>query len=49
VRGADATVAAAISISVPLARWAQHPDEHWVALAAEAADQLSAQLGYRAR
>ncbi|WP_166866731.1 IclR family transcriptional regulator [Salinibacterium sp. ZJ70] len=49
VRAADASVAAAISISVPLARWAQHPDEHWIALATEAAGELSAQLGYRAR
>lgn len=48
VRGADAEVAAAISISVPLARWEQFADEHWVGLATAAAADLSAQLGYRA-
>ncbi len=49
VRAADGSVAAAISISVPLARWAQRPDEHWIDLVTEAAAELSGQLGYRAR
>lgn len=49
VHGADGSVAAAISVSVPLARWAQHPDEHWVGIAREAAADLSAQLGHRPR
>ncbi|MHA6693567.1 IclR family transcriptional regulator [Homoserinimonas sp. A520] len=39
-------VAAAISVSVPSARWEQHPEEHWVELVTESAATMSAQLGY---
>jgi IclR family transcriptional regulator, KDG regulon repressor len=40
-------VAAAISVSVPSARWEQHPEKHWVQLVTESAAKMSAQLGYQ--
>lgn len=46
VRDSSGTVAAAISISVPLARWVQEGDEHWVDLVRAGAARLSEQLGY---
>ena len=43
---ASGSVAAAISVSVPSARWVQHPEEHWVTLVTQSAAKMSAQLGY---
>lgn len=48
VRDATGVVIAAISVSVPLARWDQSGEAHWVQLALSGAAQLSEQLGYRA-
>lgn len=48
VHDASGAVAAAISVSVPLARWAQHTDDHWVKLVESGAEVLSEQLGHRA-
>jgi DNA-binding IclR family transcriptional regulator len=45
VRDATGRVSAAISISVPRARWDQYPPEHWADLAGAAAADLSHQLG----
>lgn len=47
VRDAFGAVAAAISVSVPVARWGQEPLEHWVGLTREGAADLSQELGYR--
>lgn len=44
---AHGSVAAALSVSVPVARWAQEPLEHWVELARTGAAELSGELGYR--
>lgn len=46
VLDASGAVAAAISVSVPNARWEQHPEQHWVGMVTESAAQMSAQLGY---
>lgn len=47
VQNSTGTTVAAVSVTVTLTRWQGHPVEHWVAMAREAARQLSAQLGYR--
>ncbi|MGM7668160.1 IclR family transcriptional regulator [Microbacterium sp. A93] len=47
VYDATGAVAAAISISVPLARWDQHGDGHWISLVRSGAEILSEQLGHR--
>ncbi|WP_166875905.1 IclR family transcriptional regulator [Salinibacterium sp. ZJ450] len=46
VRGASGDVVAAISTSVPVPRWQQHPEQYWVDLVQDAAARLSAELGY---
>lgn len=46
VRDASGAIAAAISVSVPVARWEQEPREHWVGLVQQGAAEFSAQLGY---
>jgi DNA-binding IclR family transcriptional regulator len=40
-------VAAALSVSVSIARWGQEPVEHWIELARAGAADLSGELGYR--
>ena len=47
VRDSSGDVAAAISVSVPTARWEQEPREHWISLVQHGAAELSEQLGYR--
>lgn len=46
VRDSTAAVVAAISLSVPSARFAERADDDWAALVRAAADALSARLGY---
>lgn len=46
IRDVSGEIAAALSITVPLARWAQFPVEHWARIAITGADKLSAQLGH---
>lgn len=46
IRDVSGEIAAALSITVPLARWAQFPVEHWSRIAIAAADELSTQLGH---
>ncbi|MDI2099040.1 IclR family transcriptional regulator [Ruicaihuangia caeni] len=48
VRDASGAVVAAISTSVPVPRWEQQPQEHWVEAVRDGAEQLSIRLGYRA-
>ena len=47
VRDALGDVVAAISVSVPVARWEQKPVEHWIDLVRGGAADLSEELGYR--
>lgn len=47
VRDVEGNVVAAISTSVPEARWGMHAEEEWAAPVLAAARQLSAQLGHR--
>jgi IclR family KDG regulon transcriptional repressor len=46
VRDASGAVVAAISTSVPTARWEQYPEEHWVDLVKQGAERFSALLGF---
>jgi IclR family KDG regulon transcriptional repressor len=46
VRDASGAVVAAISASVPVARWEQYPEEHWVDLVKQGAEHFSALLGF---
>ena len=48
VRDSSGAVAAAISVSVPSARFAQRADDDWAELARAAGDALSERLGYSA-
>lgn len=45
IRNGGGKAVAAISITVPLARWAQFPEQHWADIVLEAAQGLSHQLG----
>ncbi|GAA4897034.1 IclR family transcriptional regulator [Tessaracoccus lubricantis] len=45
IRDAAGTAVAALSVSVPLARWDQFPEQHWADIALEGAGRLSVQLG----
>lgn len=47
IRDVAGRVPAAVSISVPLARWDQHPLEHWSTLVLDAASTMSQRLGGR--
>lgn len=46
VRDVSGDVAAALSISVPEARWHQFPESHWTQIVITAAQELSLQLGH---
>lgn len=46
VRDGSGDVVAAISTSVPVARWLQRDDEHWATIVTDAAATLSGLLGY---
>lgn len=45
IRDAAGKAVAAISITVPEARWSQFPEQHWASIVLEAAEGLSHQLG----
>lgn len=47
VRDVEGNAVAAISTSVPELRWERRPEQEWVLQVLAAADDLSAQLGYR--
>lgn len=49
VRDSAGEIIAAISVSVPVARWDQRPEGHWVQVVQRGAIQLSEQLGYVVR
>lgn len=46
VRDSSGAVIAAISTSVPVARWRQRPEQEWASLALQGAAGLSAKLGF---
>ncbi|MCG6566809.1 IclR family transcriptional regulator [Tessaracoccus sp. ZS01] len=46
IRDAAGAAVAALSISVPLARWDQLPEKHWADIALEGSGRLSEQLGW---
>jgi DNA-binding IclR family transcriptional regulator len=48
VRDSSGAVVAAISVSLPVSRWDQHPEEHWVGLVRDGAAQFSSLLGFPA-
>ncbi len=45
IRDAAGKAVAAISITMPVARWSQFPEQHWADIVLEAAEGLSHQLG----
>lgn len=47
IRDVAGAPVAALSVSMPVARWEQEPEQHWADIAIEGADRLSEQLGWR--